>query len=345
VTSRLTALVVTSVAPPTDALRALAAGAGSAGWAFLLVGDEASPDDFELAGCEFYGLERQRGLRFELARLCPTRHYARKNLGYLEAIRLGAAAIVETDDDSVARPEFWLPREPRLRARLVAGGGWVNAYRYFTTATIWPRGFPLDAVRSEPEPTTELEDRYCPIQQGLIDDDPDVDAVYRLVLELPFRFDPREPVALGAGTWCPFNSQNTTWWPDAYPLLYLPATCSFRMTDIWRSLVAQRIAQANEWSVLFHGATVVQERNPHDLMRDFRDEVAGYLGNRELAAALEDLDVQAGPDRVGPALRDAYGVLVQRGWLEPQELVLVDAWLADFAEASREAAEPVAAVA
>ena len=47
------------------------------------------------------------------------------------------------------------------------------------------------------------------------------------------------------------------------------------MTDIWRSFVAQRIAWTNNWSVLFDEPTVWQERNEHDLMRDFRDEVPG----------------------------------------------------------------------
>ena len=44
------------------------------------------------------------------------------------------------------------------------------------------------------------------------------------------------------------------------------------MTDIWRSFVAQRIAWANGWAILFHEPTVWQDRNEHNLMRDFRDE-------------------------------------------------------------------------
>ncbi|MHC4265647.1 MAG: STELLO glycosyltransferase family protein, partial [Planctomycetota bacterium] len=67
------------------------------------------------------------------------------------------------------------------------------------------------------------------------DDNPDVDAVYRLTQRLPLTFRKDRRLALGNGSKCPFNSQNTTWFPDAYPLLYLPAYCSFRMTDIWRS--------------------------------------------------------------------------------------------------------------
>ena len=39
-------------------------------------------------------------------------------------------------------------------------------------------------------------------------------------------------------------------------LLHLPAYCSFRMTYIWRSFVAQRIAAVNGSPMLFHKATV-----------------------------------------------------------------------------------------
>ena len=81
-----------------------------------------------------------------------------------------------------------------------------------------------------------VEQVDCPIQQGLADENPDVDAIYRLVLPLPVQFETGRRIALKRGVWSPFNSQNTAWWPDAFPLLYLPAYCSFRMTDIWRKL-------------------------------------------------------------------------------------------------------------
>ena len=126
-------------------------------------------------------------------------------------------------------------------------------YRYFSDANIWPRGLPLDAINDEIPEWAQLPEMQadCPIQQGMADENPDVDAVYRLVLSLPINFRRDRRIALGRGAWCPFNSQNTTWFREAFPLLYLPAYCSFRMTDIWRSFIAQRIAWECGWSVLF----------------------------------------------------------------------------------------------
>jgi len=325
------ALVVTSIASPNAVLRALAEGSIQHNIHFYNIGDSKTPADFALEGCDYYSLERQRATELEYARLCPERHYARKNIGYLLAIRDGARVLIETDDDNFPRSPFWLPRQREVEAPVAEQTGWLNAYGFFSDALLWPRGLPLDAVQAaRPElASLPLASRDCPIQQGLADENPDVDAIYRLLLPLPQNFRAGR-VILGSGAWCPFNSQNTTWWADAFPLLYLPAYCSFRMTDIWRSFVAQRIAWANGWSILFHEATVWQERNDHNLMRDFQDEVPGYLHNRAIGAALDSLPIEAGTENLGENLRRCYKALVGMGLVGDAELPLLEAWLRDL---------------
>jgi hypothetical protein len=335
-----TAAVVTSISPPTPVLQALAQGCRAAGFRFLLVGDTKSPPDFALEGCAFLSIAAQNESGFAFARLCPTAHYARKNVGYLAAIRDGAQLIVETDDDNLPRDSFFAPRERMQQVKVVRGAGWINVYGYFSNALIWPRGLPLTAVSAARTPYPALASARvdCPIQQGLADANPDVDAIYRLLLPLPQDFRADRRVALGPGAWCPFNSQNTAWWPDAFALLYLPAYCSFRMTDIWRSFVAQRIAAANDWHVLFHEPTVRQERNEHNLMRDFADEVPGYLHNEAIRAALEATTVAPGVGEIPENLRRCYRALVDLGVIAAPELPLLDAWLADLAVAQAHAA-------
>ena len=147
-------------------------------------------------------------------------------------------------------------------------------------------------------------------------------------MDVRFRRDRR--LALGRGSWCPFNSQNTIWFAEAFPLLYLPAYCSFRMTDIWRSFVAQRIAWENGWTILFHSPTVHQERNPHALMTDFADEIPGYLNNARIAARLDALPLNAGPAAIPENLRRCYRALADLEVVDKAELPLLDAWLADL---------------
>ncbi|HVG34230.1 MAG TPA: STELLO glycosyltransferase family protein [Pyrinomonadaceae bacterium] len=329
------AIVVTSIAKPNQVLQTLARGCRERGHQFIVIGDEASPKDFQLEGCRFYGLEEQYATAFKLAKLCPTRHYARKNLGYLLAVAGGASIIVETDDDNLPYEEFWRERVRHQAVSTIEAGGWVNVYRYFSEANLWPRGFPLEHVRDEIRPFDSLSvrDVDAPIQQGLADENPDVDAIYRLVLELPQSFRKDRRLALNTGSWSPFNSQNTTWWRDAFPLLYLPAYCSFRMTDIWRSFVAQRIAWANGWSVLFHEPTVWQERNEHNLMRDFKDEVPGYLHNSAICEALDRLQLPSGVEHLGDNLHACYETLVSMSLVDRKELPLVAAWIDDLKSA------------
>jgi STELLO glycosyltransferases len=327
------ALVVTSISAPNPVLRSLAEGCLKHGARFIVTGDTKSPSDYSLEGCEYLGVEDQKKLPFSYATLCPERSYTRKNIAYLLAIADKAAFIVETDDDNFPREEFWNDRNPQMEGDLTQTNGWTNAYSWFTGNFIYPRGFPLRDARAE---AANQRDRspggasFCPIQQGLADENPDVDAVYRMLYPLPFNFEKANPLLLGKGQWCPFNSQNTTFFPMAYPLLYLPAHCSFRMTDIWRSFVAQRVGWEYGWRIAFHSATVYQERNEHNLLKDFEDEIPGYLENERIIETLDTLLLSADPALIGANLRKCYEALIGIGVVGAAELALIDAWLADL---------------
>lgn len=299
----------------------------------IVVGDRKTPDVYSARPCEYLSINRQRSLS-ELASFLPVDHYARKNIGYLYALKSGFERIVETDDDNIPRDNFLSRHSPVVMAQSLASPGWSNVYRYFSNSPIWPRGYPLEYLTShgrlEPLPAREV---YAPIQQGLADDNPDVDSVYRMTGALPVTFEKRDDIALGKGVWCPFNSQNTTWFKDAFPLLYLPSYCSFRMTDIWRSFVAQRILWECDASLLFHNATVWQERNAHDLLKDFRDEIPGYLNNDRIKSALEGVSLLSGWGNAGENLVRCYTALIQLGVIESRELPLVRSWLKEVENA------------
>lgn len=326
------AIIVTTINAPTQAVLDLRDGCQTHDGRFYVIGDSKSPKDFTLPGADYLDVDAQVATGFEFARLVPTRHYARKNVGYLCAIRDKAEMILETDDDNLPLPGFWDARSRTVSTKVATAPGWHNVYRHFSDVNIWPRGLPLDRVLTDPEPfdAMPVAERNCPIQQGLADDNPDVDAIYRLVLPLPIKFKPGRSVILDPGVWCPFNSQNTAWWPEAYPLLYLPFHCSFRMTDIWRSFVAQRIAWENGWSLLFHSSTMWQDRNEHSLMRDFADEVVGYLNNEKIAKALDELKLQPGAAAMGDNLIKCYDALIGLGVVGEEERPLLKAWVNDL---------------
>jgi len=299
---------------------------------FIVIGDTKSPTEFKMEGCDFWSVDRQLTLPFELAKITPTKHYSRKNLGYLLAIKNGATQLVETDDDNIPREEFWGEKQREVKSHVFENAGWVNVYHYFTKNIIWPRGFPLEELQSKQIDLTTLQQNNinCPIQQGLADENPDVDAVYRLTYPLPLNFEIKVRLALGKNAWSPFNSQNTYWFKEAFALLYLPSYCSFRMTDIWRSYVAQRIAWECGWSILYHEPTVWQERNEHNLMKDFEDEIPGYTNNARICKELQNLVLKPGQANIYENLTACYQKLVDIEVIGKEEMTLLKAWIGDL---------------
>lgn len=329
--NKKTALVVTSIASPNEVLQSLAKGSAENNISFYVIGDTKSPENFVLEGCNFYSIEKQRQLSFEIAKLCPERHYTRKNIGYLIAIQEGADLIIETDDDNFPKAEFWQKRKRKHHVPFAEENSWLNIYHFFSEQFVWPRGFALEQLQ-KPVPSIQefdIQEKICPIQQGLADENPDVDAIYRLAYPLPLKFKEGK-IAIGKGSWCPFNSQNTTWFKEVFPLLYLPSYCSFRMTDIWRSFVAQRILWENDWFLLFHEPTVWQERNEHNLMKDFQDEIPGYLNNNRITEELENLNLTPGSENIPDNLMKCYNKLIEINVIEQDEISLLKAWLNDL---------------
>ncbi len=298
-----------------------------------LIGDRKSPRDFNISGIEFYSIENQKKLPFKFARLLPENHYSRKNLGYLIAIKERYKIIVETDDDNIPYSSFWQPRILEHQAISITNCGWVNIYSEFTNENIWPRGFPLEKIKEQNELHKEKKKITAPIQQGLADLNPDVDAVYRMTGKLPVKFKKNHKIALGPGSFCPFNSQNTTWFSQAFPLMYLPSYCSFRMTDIWRSFIAQIIAYHYGWHILFHSPTVYQERNEHNLLRDFEMEIPGYLNNDRIINSLIETELT---NDIYENLFRLYKVMINNHWIEEKELFLLEAWIEDIQKFDRQ---------
>jgi hypothetical protein len=99
-----------------------------------------------------------------------------------------------------------------------------------------------------------------------------------------------------------------------------------------RSFVAQRIAWTNGWSILFHSPSVFQERNAHDLMSDFTQEIQGYLHNRKIAERLDLLSLRSGVANLSQNLQLCYEELAHLGMVAHSEPKLLEAWLVDVAQ-------------
>jgi hypothetical protein len=321
-------LVVTSIAEDRNpVLLKLAEGAVKHGVGFIIIGDQKSPSSFCINGTQYLSIEQQEQLGYKLAKTLPKNHYSRKNIGYLEAITKGAEVIVETDDDNIPYESFWIDRLREKSAIILSGAGWVNVYSYFTPKKIWPRGYPLELIKEHGQFNDKLGRVISPIQQSLADGNPDVDAIYRFIGELPITFDVLESdIAITNGVMSPFNSQNTTWFKEAFPLLYLPSFCSFRMTDIYRSFIANRVSWEYDWPIIFTNSTVLQERNAHNILKDFEDEVHGYINYNKIYNVLLDLKLSKKHADILKNMTVCYEGLIKAKLMDVDEIELLKSW-------------------
>lgn len=319
-------VVITSIHYPTQAVKKFSQFED---WQVVVVADLKTPQDWHLENTKILTVDEQKSLPLETVKWLPWNHYARKNLGYLYAMMHGAELIYETDDDNLPYDhwETHFTIDATIDAeRYVNPGKYINAYRHFSDAHVWPRGFPLSEVlnqqQSDRSPQSISVTRaQAPVIQGLADLEPDVDAIYRLTIGQQIQFSANTPLFIGSGSYCPFNSQNTLWYPEAFPYLFLPAFVPSRVTDIWRSYIAQRFLHLAEQGVLFCNASVYQERNYHNLMRDFAEEIDLYTKTEQLVNALDSYQ------------DDVAGImhyLAQQGLFTSEDVALFDAWLRDL---------------
>jgi hypothetical protein len=180
--SKTFAIVITTILEEQRALKTYSNKISKKNIDIFVIGDKKGPSNLKIDNCKFYSLHQQKKLHYKFVSKCPLNNYARKNIGYLEAMRTGYDVIVETDDDNFPLRNFWDERNIIQRVKYIEDSGWVNVYEYFSDEKIWPRGFPLEHLDNEmPLISKKKSEKYCPIQQGLVDIDPDVDAVYRMI--------------------------------------------------------------------------------------------------------------------------------------------------------------------
>ena len=339
--SAKTSLIITTIGSLNKELREFGILCAKNDVEFIVIGDKKTKPELSDLFTQYqnehrfkggyYTADQQEQMKLKIVSVLPFNHYTRKNIGYLLAIKNNAEVIFETDDDNYPQGNYTFLRSNRITGNVVSHIGWVNVYRYFTAEHIWPRGFPLELITKENPKLGSTKSVHSPIQQYLANKNPDVDAVYRLVInkELDFN-DLSQPVVLDPYSWCPFNSQNTAWFKEVFPLLYLPSTCSFRMTDIFRSYVAQRILWTMDSHLSFGNATAYQDRNEHSLIRDFQDEISGYLNDKKIIQILTDGELKNGKENLQENLLRCYRMLVEKNILQKEELPIVDAWIEDL---------------
>ncbi len=276
-------IVTTTINEPTPALEAYAA---LPDWHVIVVLDKKSKP-FSLSGVEVLTPRDQDLLDKDLSDAIGWNCIQRRNMGYLHAYRSGADVVASVDDDNIPLDGWGEDvRVGKLTPCTVfdALNPDTRAFDPLAVASaphLWHRGFPLsDLTRRAYEARPELEEITPDVEASLWVGDPDIDAICRLE-HAPYLESLSGPTPFAGAISGPFNSQNTFLGRSVLPE-YFCFTGVGRFDDIWASYHVQALGAA----VVYTAASVVQERNAHDLMVDLEKEMLGYVQTPPLLDAL-----------------------------------------------------------
>ena len=159
-----------------------------------------------------------------------------------------------------------------------------------------------------------------------------MDAIHRLVKPLPLNFESASPLMIPPHAFVPYNAQATVHMHSAFFATLLPSTVPGRVSDIWRSYFAQVLFFPLDLAVTFLPPRIVQERNEHAYLGDFRAENDLYIKAGVLVdylAKWQPRDSTASiPERMEELWMDLYG----RGYIEVDDVHLLQLWLAALVE-------------
>lgn len=259
----------------------------------IIVGDNKTPDDYKHLNCIYLDVPSQKKLFPELSEVLPYNHYCRKNLGYLYAIKKGYSMIYETDDDNIPYDHFDnILQYNNLQMISEQNTPWINIFKYFTNhAHIWPRGFPLSLLKNQPNYVVQDTDKKPAIINGLVENDPDVDALFRIICnhQDSITWEKNKAILIDNSNVCVFNTQNTFWLnPELFMCLLIPCSVSFRYCDILRGIINNIILKKTNNYMMYSSPNVVQNRNEHNLISDFKSEYEMYIHNENILKFIEN---------------------------------------------------------
>ena len=128
----------------------------------------------------------------------------------------------------------------------------------------------------------------------------------------------------------PYNAQATLHFYDAFWALYLPVTVAGRVSDIWRSYFTQSILPSLGLSIGFlPRPLVIQNRNPHSYIGDFKAEIPLYLKSFQLAKFVTNssethIDQY---NNLPQAIESLWIDFYMRGYIELEDVTNIQSWL------------------
>jgi len=355
--------VVTTIFTPSVALKKQMF-INKSHWCIIIIGDMKGPSSNEMevfvrqlpARVFYLNYTEQEKMAKQIPFLTdlPWNHFGRKNVGYLYAIAHGAKLIWDFDDDNALINEDYTTNklESLVKSEFMDVDTTedpnhtllpsFNPYIHFGIPSIWPRGFPLDQIKKNATYSISSGRMGDPgkklaVLQSLANNDPDVDAIYRLSRTLPIEFSKNHmTLLLPQHSFAPWNAQATAFYPIGFWMLYLPITVHGRVSDIWRGYIGQAILKIYGLEMAFCEPLVVQHRNPHNYLADFNAEIPLYERSGVLVEVLWNFtsqrmnmqeDVLNEEGTMALLIEELWIECYEKGFVEEQDVKQVQLWL------------------
>jgi len=277
-------VVTTTINPVQEATARYAA---MRDWTLIVVGDKKTPHkEYEDLNCIYLHPDYQQSEYRLVSDSIGWGSIQRRNIGFLEAYKLGAEVVATVDDDNIPYVDWG---KDLLVGKTVECDLWEPEADVFDplsvtkSNSVWHRGYPIELVPERHRVQYKGKTlRKVLVQADLWDGDPDIDAMARLSQKPCVKFDEI------TGPYCsnkisPFNSQNTFLHRDVLPF-YAVLPHIGRMDDIWGSYILQYLIPN---CVVYNKASVYQDRNVQDLVTNLENEIIGY---RLTYKMLNDMD-------------------------------------------------------
>jgi hypothetical protein len=280
-------IVTTTINPVTKAVERFQS---MDDWHLIVVGDRKTPSNYHLDRGTYVSPEQQEKYDKAFSDAIGWNCIQRRNFGLLWAKDMGADIVAVVDDDNI--PYDWWGNDLMIGKNVE-----VNYYETDLPAfdpigatnesKLWHRGYPLQLIPQRGYANPSKKMIKTDIQADFWNGDPDIDAICRMEHNPECEFSPVVfPVA--SNRLSPFNSQNTFLSGEVLKDYFLFPHVG-RMDDIW----AAYYVQARGRKVVYGKASVYQERNEHDLVKDMKQEYLGYEYNLRLI-----LDLYKDPERI-----------------------------------------------
>ncbi|CAG2254683.1 unnamed protein product [Mytilus edulis] len=326
--------VVTTIFPPTKAIHFISK---LSDWCLVIVADVITPqqDNFvknitegNKKKIKYLSVKEQQILYPMLSSVIPFRHFGRKNIGYIYAIQHKAKVIWDFDDDNEGMVDLSDFKSAKYSTNCrEMDTNLFNPYPYFVQPHIrvWPRGFPLQNIKDEntfPDVCEIDKPINIGVIQSLANGQADVDAIYRFTHDFPFNFTAERNIVLPKNKYAPFNAQATMWFPQAFMYMALPLSVNGRVSDIWRSYIADFFFHKTGLSLVFTKPYVNHQRTAHKIIADFNGELSLYEKSLQFVDLLSNSSFNS--------MKEVYESLYQRNFIDNKDLSFIIAWTKTF---------------